>query len=71
MFLYAVLSLQTLQQASNIDETLEMVESTPTGVYNVYRMILERLNSESYRRQCLVYKALGIISTGTRPLAWP
>lgn len=71
MFLYAVLSLQTLQQASNIDETLGMVESTPTGIYNVYRMILERLNSESCRRRCLAHKALGIISSSTRPLAWP
>lgn len=71
MFLYAVLSLQTLQQASNIDETLGIVENTPTGIYNVYRMVLERLNSESCRRRCLAYKALTIISTSTRPLAWP
>ena len=71
MFLYAVLSLQTLQQASNIDETLGIVENTPTGIYNVYRMVLERLNSESCRRRCLAYKALTIISTSTRLLAWP
>lgn len=71
MFLFAVLSLQTLQQANNIDETLEMVESTPNGVYNMYRMNLERLSTESCRRRSLALKALGIISTSTRPLTWP
>ncbi|KAL9637039.1 MAG: hypothetical protein Q9204_002023 [Flavoplaca sp. TL-2023a] len=71
MFLFAVLGLQTLQQASTIDDTLEMVESTPKGVYNMYGMILERLSTESDRRRSLAYKALRLISTSTRPLTWP
>ncbi|KAL8685175.1 MAG: hypothetical protein Q9224_005930, partial [Gallowayella concinna] len=71
MFLFAVLSLQTLQQANSIDDTLEMVESTPRGVYNMYRMILEKLSTESCRRRSLAHKALGVISTSTRPLTWP
>ncbi|KAI4127284.1 MAG: hypothetical protein LQ338_003288 [Usnochroma carphineum] len=71
MFLFAVLSLHTLQQANNIDDTLEMVESTPNGVYNMYRMILDRLSTGSGRRQSLAHKALGLISTSTRPLTWP
>ncbi|KAL8834200.1 MAG: hypothetical protein Q9176_007628 [Flavoplaca citrina] len=71
MFLFAVLGLQTLQQANTIDDTLEMVESTPSGVYNMYGMILERLSTESDRRRSLAYKALRLISTSTRPLTWP
>ncbi|KAL8850871.1 MAG: hypothetical protein Q9221_004184 [Calogaya cf. arnoldii] len=71
MFLFAVLSIQTLQQANNIDDTLEMVESTPNGVYNMYRMILGKLNEGSLRRRSLANKALGLLSTSTRPLTWP
>ncbi|KAL8635571.1 MAG: hypothetical protein Q9226_009343, partial [Calogaya cf. arnoldii] len=70
MFLFAVLSLQTLQQANNIDDTLGIVESTPNGVYNMYRMILGKLNEGSLRRRSLAYKALGLLSTSTRPLTW-
>ncbi|KAI4264655.1 MAG: hypothetical protein L6R42_000253 [Xanthoria sp. 1 TBL-2021] len=71
MFLFAVLGIQALRQANNIDDTLEMVESTPNGVYNMYKMIFERLSTESDRRQHLAYRALGLISTSARPLTWP
>ena len=71
MFLFAVLSLQTLQQATNIDETLEIVESTPKGMYNMYKLVLERLSTECCGRRSLANKALRLISASTRPLTWP
>lgn len=71
MFLFAALAFQTLQQATNIDDTLELLASTPGGVYDMYGLILKRLSTETDRRRSLARKALRLLCTSTRPLTWP
>ncbi|KAL8730479.1 MAG: hypothetical protein Q9166_004043 [cf. Caloplaca sp. 2 TL-2023] len=71
MFLFVSLSLQTLQQATNIDDILEILENTPSGVYDMYTLILKRLATETDRRQALARNALRLLCTSTRPLTWP
>lgn len=70
MFLYASLGLQTLQQATNIEEALDMLQSTPSGVYHMYDLILKRLSSKSSCQRSLVQRIFRLLCTTTRPLTW-
>ena len=70
MFLFATLACQTLQQATNIDETFDLLASTPSGIYDMYALILTRITTESDRRRSLAQKALRLLCISTRPLTW-
>ncbi|KAL8841911.1 MAG: hypothetical protein Q9170_000691 [Blastenia crenularia] len=67
----AALAIQTLQQATSIDDTIELLAETPSGVHDMYALILQRLSAEPNRRLSMARKALRLLCTTTRPLTWP
>ena len=71
MFLFANLSIKTLQAAVNLKDVADTLDRIPTELGNFYKLILESISRESPARQKLAQKILLWICGSTRPLTWP
>ncbi|KAB8304342.1 hypothetical protein EYC80_003752 [Monilinia laxa] len=70
MFLFARLGMETLQATSSTQDMLASLDKLPTGLYNVYGHILERLASEPLAKQSLARRIFNWVCRASRPLKW-
>ncbi|KAA8574997.1 hypothetical protein EYC84_004219 [Monilinia fructicola] len=70
MFLFARLGMETLQATFSTQDMLASLDKLPTGLYNVYGQILERLASKPLAKQSLARRIFHWICRASRPLNW-
>ncbi|ESZ96976.1 hypothetical protein SBOR_2658 [Sclerotinia borealis F-4128] len=70
MFLFARLGMETLQATFSTQDMLASLDRLPTGLYNVYGQILERLASNSFTGQSLARRTFSWVCRASRPLNW-
>lgn len=70
MFLFARLGMETLQATLNTQDMLASLDRLPTGIYNVYGQILERLASKPWSHQSLARRIFNWVCRTSRPLKW-
>ncbi|KAF7919646.1 hypothetical protein EAE99_008498 [Botrytis elliptica] len=70
MFLFARLGMETLQATFSTQDMLASLDRLPTGLYNVYGQILERLASKPIVHQSLARRIFNWVCRTSRPLNW-
>ncbi|TEY57649.1 hypothetical protein BOTCAL_0210g00100 [Botryotinia calthae] len=70
MFLFARLGMETLQATFSTQDMLASLDRLPTGLYNVYGQILERLASKPIVNQSLARRIFNWVCRTSRPLNW-
>ncbi|KAI9648112.1 hypothetical protein NHQ30_002742 [Ciborinia camelliae] len=70
MFLFARLGMETLQATFSTQDMLASLDRLPTGLYNVYGQILERLASKPLTSQSLARRIFHWVCRTSRPLNW-
>ncbi|KAF7902876.1 hypothetical protein EAF00_002778 [Botryotinia globosa] len=70
MFLFARLGMETLQATFSTQDMLASLDRLPTGLYNVYGQILERLASKPIMHQSLARRIFNWVCRTSRPLNW-
>ena len=70
VFLYADLSVQTLRSACHEEDLLRLLHATPHGLYDIYDLIMSRVDEETPVRKKLAHRALILLCTAIRPMTW-
>lgn len=70
MFLFTDLSIQTLRSAVDVDDMLNVLETMPSGINDMYDLILKRLCTETRARQYLAQRVFLWVCTALRPMTW-
>ncbi|KAF7863788.1 hypothetical protein EAF04_006753 [Stromatinia cepivora] len=70
MFLFARLGMETLQATFSTQDMLASLDRLPTGLYNVYGQILERLATKPHANQSLARRIFHWVCRTSRPLNW-
>ncbi|QSZ37443.1 hypothetical protein DSL72_008539 [Monilinia vaccinii-corymbosi] len=70
MFLFARLGVETLQATFSTQDMLASLDRLPTGLYNVYGQILERLASKPLAGRSLARRIFHWVCRTSRPLNW-
>ena len=71
MFLFADLSIKTLQSAIDQADMLRILNTIPSGIHAMYDLILEEISKESSIRRALARNVFRLICTAVRPMTWP
>lgn len=70
MFLFTDLSIQTLRSAVDVDDMLGILKIMPSGINDMYDLILKRLCGETRARQNLAQKVFLWVCKAMRPMTW-
>ena len=70
MFLFSDLSIRTLRSAVDVDDMLNILKTMPSGINDMYDLILKRLCTETPARQNLAQRAFLWVCTAMRPMTW-
>ena len=70
IFLFAELSIGTLRSAIDVDDMMKILDTIPTGINEMYELILRRLSKDSYARQSLAQKVFRLMCASFRPMTW-
>ncbi|KAH8810832.1 hypothetical protein F5884DRAFT_875740 [Xylogone sp. PMI_703] len=70
MFLFAALSVQELTSAVHLQSVEETIRRLPSGIDEVYKRILEKIENQGAKRKHLARKIFLWVCCATRPLSW-